>query len=107
MTSQCKAILQFHEGDLLPYLYIDWEGSGSIVGYSFALHVRREDGSRISRTAVVDDDGTVSGNGAFHFEWQAGDLVRGRHTAEVEMTNPAAKNETWSGIVLDVQGDLQ
>lgn len=105
--NQPKAILKFHEGDLLPLLYFEWDGSGSIVGYRFKLHVKREDGVRFSRDAVVDDDGTVSGSGAFHFVWQAGDLVRGRHLAEVEMFDPGDRNETWDGIVLDVQGDIQ
>lgn len=106
MVTDCKAIIKLHEGDLLPFLFFEWEDSGSIVGYSFKLHVRREDGVRFTREAVIDDDGTSSGNGAFHFEWQLGDLVRGRANAEVEMWDPDSKNETWPGMILDVVGDI-
>jgi hypothetical protein len=106
MATECKAILRFHEGDLLPFLYFEWENSGSIVGYTFKLHVRRQDGTHFTRDAVIDDDGTVSNTGAFHFEWQPGDLMRGRHSAEVEMWTPAMKNETWDGMLLDVRGDI-
>jgi len=106
MSCDCVTILKYTEGDLLPYLFVEWEDSGSIVDYSFNLHVRRADGTRFTRAAIIDDNGTVSGSGAFHFEWQAGDLIRGRMEAEIEMWNPDGKNETWPGITIDVSGDI-
>lgn len=54
------------------------------------LRVRRQDGSRFERDAVIDD----AAEGEFHFEWQAGDLVPGLHEAEITFTD-AIGDETF------------
>ena len=78
------------------------------VRITYRLNVEREDGTRFRKPAVVDEVGDP-GNGvpaAFHFEWEPGDLVRGRHHAEVEVFDGAFNETTRDRIVLDVRRDF-
>ena len=101
----CDVVIELVDGDLLPYLAVTWENQ-VITGWDIKLHVRLEDGTKYTRTAIIDDDGTTTGDSQFHFEWQSGDLVQGRHEAEIEAFNTSSENETWKGIVLDIDEDI-
>ena len=95
-----KKILKFVEGDLLPWIEIEWENE-DISGYSILLHVRKPNGTKFSKAAVIDD-ANVGGEGTafFHFEWSAGDLVFGDSKAEIEIFDKASNNETLQGLIL-------
>jgi len=98
--------IELVENDLLPYLNVEWSGQ-DITSYTIELHVRYEDGTKITRSAVVDDYNVGgAGTALFHFEWQAGDLITGTHTAEIEATNPSAENETWQGLRLIITEEI-
>ena len=102
----CEAIITLTESDLLPFLEFEWEEM-IITGYDIKLHVRLQDGTKFTRTAVIDEVGDGANVSAeWHFEWQAGDLVRGVHEAEVEVFDDLDRNETWKGIVLDISEDI-
>lgn len=61
-------------------------GTGLVVTESFDLsamssvvaHIRYELGGELDKVVVIDDAAT----GAFHVEWDAGDLVEGVHELE-------------------------
>jgi hypothetical protein len=98
-------LIELVENDLLPFITIEWEDK-VITGYTTELHVLREDGTSFTRTGIIDDDGASSNAAIFHFEWQAGDLVRGEHEAQVEVTDTGAKNETLLRLSLSIEKDL-
>lgn len=99
-------VLFFVEGDLLPNLDVGWEGQ-DITGFSFALHFRKPDGTRVTKVGIVDAiNGGGLGTAVFHFEWSAGDLVAGDSDAEIEVTDGSARNETWPRFILRVTEEI-
>ena len=99
-------VLFFVEGDLLPNLSIEWE-SQDITGFSFSLHFRKPDGTRVTKTGIVDDlNAGGLGTAVFHFEWAAGDLVTGDSDAEIEITDGSARNETFPRFILRVAEEI-
>lgn len=54
------------------------------------LRVRKENGYRFERSAVIDD----AENGEFHFVWLEGDLTPGIHNAEITFSD-ATGDETF------------
>lgn len=100
-------IIELVEGDRLPDLPFEFAGE-DITGMQIFLNIEREDGARFRKPAVVDEVGDP-GNGvpaAFHFEWEPGDLVRGRHHAEVEVFDGALNETTRDRMILDVRRDF-
>jgi hypothetical protein len=81
----------FVETDLLPDFPIvleEEDEDGNLVGpvdlgdfLSIDLRMRREDGTLVVRPIVIDD--ALKGEG--HFEWAAGELTEGKHTAEIRL----------------------
>lgn len=99
-------ILFFVEGDLLPFLSVEWEEQ-DIVGFDIKLHFRKPNGTRVTKTAIIDDANLGgAGTAKFHFEWVAGDLVEGDSPAEIEIFDVALDNETFQGLILRVSGDI-
>ena len=95
-------VLFFVEGDLLPNLSIEWEGQ-DITGFTFSLHFRKPDGTRVTKAGIIDT-ANVGGLGTaiFHFEWAAGDLVTGDSDAEIEVFDASSDNETFPRFILRV-----
>jgi len=102
-----RAVLNFVENNLLPNISVEWKDQ-DITGYTILLHVRKPNGLKFTKTAVIDDanTGNVSGIAMFHFEWSAGDLVAGKSDAEIEVFDVSSKNETFKGLILDVDEAL-
>ena len=96
----------FVEGDLLPNLSIKWE-SQDITGFTFSLHFRKPNGTRVTKAGIIDE-ANVGGLGTaiFHFEWAAGDLVTGDSDAEIEVTDVSSKNETFPRFILRVTEEI-
>lgn len=100
-----RSVLRLVEGDLEPTLSFELAGQDLADYASITMRVRRDDGKLLSRAAVIDD----APNGLFHFEWQAGDLVRGRHRMEIEFVSLGGGNFTIPSrapILLDVRADI-
>lgn len=101
-------VLNFVEGDRLPDVDFEFTGTDVSIPAQFAsitLRVRRVDGTKLAKAAVIDD----GPNGLFHFEWAVGDLTEGQHKAEVVFVDGASKAETFPGdepLVLDVRGQI-
>lgn len=101
-------IINLVEGDLLPFLEVEWEDQ-DVTGFNILLHVRKPNGTTFTRTAVIDETNAGEprgGSAFFHFEWLAGDLDPGDSQAEVEAFNTAGKNETFQGFILRVAKDI-
>lgn len=99
-------VINFVENDLLPWIDVEWEGE-DISGFTIYLHVRKPNGTRFSRTAIIDDPNLGGANSAFfHFEWLAGDLVAGDSTAEIEIFDTSNSNETIQELVLHVAKEI-
>ena len=99
-------IIHFAEGDLLPWLDVEYEGV-DITGFTIQLHFRKPNGTRTTKDAVVDD-ANVGGAGSalFHFEWASDDLKEGDSNAEIEITDASSLNETWKGLLFRVAEDI-
>lgn len=91
----------FVSGDLLPWISVEWSDQ-DMTGYSAVLRVQKPTGECFARAAVFDNAGV----GRFHFEWLAGDLVSGTSKAEIEITDPFARNETWPQFLIEVKEQL-
>ena len=106
MTCKGPRIFHFVENDLLPWLEVEWENE-DITGFTIRLHVRKPNGLRFTRDAVVDD-ANVGGAGSalFHFEWLAGDLCCGESTAEIEVFDAGSLNETFPKMILKVSKEI-
>ena len=50
---------------------------------AITLRMRKEDGTRFERDAVIDD----AEAGEFHFVWESDDLTTGTHKAEITFTD--------------------
>jgi len=105
-------IINLVSNDLLPTLVVDYEDA-DITGFEIFLNVQKEDGSRFQRQATILNVGDPPNQvpASFEFEWEAGDLTPGKHAAEIELFDgvvgqPATKNETWNGLLLDVDKEL-
>lgn len=101
-------IFHFVENDLLPWLDAEWQNE-DITGYTIRLHVRKPNGLRFTRDAVIDDANVGApdgGSALFHFEWQAGDLCYGESTAEIEVFDAGALNETFPQMILKVAKEI-
>lgn len=99
-------VLFFVENDLLPDLSVGFEGQ-DITGFSFSLHFRKPDGTRVTKAGIVDDLNVGGlGTAVFHFEWAVGDLVTGDSDAEIEIIDGSAKNETWPRFILRVTEEI-
>lgn len=104
--TQRQIIIDLVEGDDAPPLALRFSGAVLSDYSSIALKVELENTKkRFSRTVTPDgeDDelGTVT--------WQPGDLVRGRHKAEVEFIQTDTKRFTLPSrypMILAVRGDL-
>jgi hypothetical protein len=99
-----RIIIDLVEGDLLPVLSLRFPGLDLSDYTPIALNVERENGTRFSRPVTPDGSdpelGTVS--------WQAGDLVEGRHEAEVEFVtsgSPMTLPRRYT-MILNVRSDL-
>ncbi len=101
-----RIIVDLVEGDDAPDLSIRFLGL-DLGDYSlFQLHVETDKGARFSRSITPDgtDDelGTVA--------WSSGDLVRGRHRAECELTQTADGKSvtvpTRYAMILNVRRDF-
>jgi hypothetical protein len=79
------------EGDDFPQIHIEIEGVDLALFASIQLHVRRPGGTKFVRDAVIDD----GPNGKFHFEWEQGDLIAGRHEADVIFTDLAGLESAY------------
>lgn len=106
-------IVELVTNDLPSRQGFEWEDQ-DITGFTFKLHVQLEDGSGVvTRTAVIDD-ANVGGAGTalFHVDFQAGDLPRGEHDAELEVFDgdpgfpPLGKNETFKGLRFRVSQEI-
>lgn len=101
-----QIIIDLVEGDTSPPLRVRFSGLNLTQYSRIDFHMRRPNGSRITRSAVVD---------ALDLElcsvsWQAGDLVRGRTLAEFEffpLTGGRFTLPQGLPIYLDVRGDLK
>ena len=92
------------EGDTLPKFDCELEGV-NITGYSFVLRVRLEDGTRVTKTGTITD----ASNGLFNFQFSSGDLPRGEHEFEIEITNATLEVQTLPSrrrIPLRVRADI-
>lgn len=99
-------VLFFVEGDLLPNLSVGWKEQ-DVSGFSFSLHFRKPDGTRVTKVGIVDDANVGgAGTAVFHFEWSAGDLVTGDSDAEIEVIDGSARNETWPRFILRVTEEI-
>ncbi len=89
-------ILDYVEGDLLPYVEVEWEGQ-DITGFTFELHLRKPNGLRITKSAIVDDlNAGGAGSAFFHFEWAPGDLVVGERALQ-RLKSPTHRAKTRPG----------
>lgn len=81
----------YTEGDTLPKLqrtYTGTESGGNITGWTITLHLKRPDGTILTKTAAITD----GPGGAYEFTWAAGDLQAGKmQEAEVQF-------DTGSGV---------
>jgi TATA-box binding protein (TBP) (component of TFIID and TFIIIB) len=100
-------VLDFVEGDLLPNVVVQLEGE-DITDFDIKLHVRKPNGTKITKTAVIDEANVdnLVGVAEFHFEWAAGDLVAGESKAEIELFDAASNNETFPGLILRVAEEI-
>ena len=99
-------VLFFVEGDLLPNLSIEYELQ-DITGFDIKLHFRKPDGTKTTKTAIIDDANLGGlGTATFHFVWSAGDLVEGDSSAEIELFDASLKNETWPSFVMRVTPEI-
>lgn len=101
MAPPTKTLDEFTEGDLLPFISLEWEGV-DLTGYTGVLRVQQPSGVCFERPAIFDD----APNGKLHFEWVAGNLVEGLSVAEIELTDPQSRNETVAHLLLPVKGQL-
>jgi len=105
MTCNGGKILRFVENDLLPNIDVEWEGE-DITGMVIELHVRKPNGLRFAKTAIIDDPNVgATGSAKFHFSWSAGDLCPGDSQAEIQITN-GGLNETFQGLILRVSEEI-
>lgn len=72
-----------------------------ISSMTISLALRYETGGEINKPAVVDD----AAAGEFHFEWEATDLVEGKHALEYVIVNGSEvyRLPTESTLVLIVR----
>jgi hypothetical protein len=70
------------EVDTRPTLQIVFTGVDLSIYSSIVIRVKRPDGTVIERTATIDS----AADGAFHFDWQAGDLQYGTSLADIRFT---------------------
>ena len=99
-------IVDFVENDLLPHLSVEWEGE-DISGFDIKLNIRRPNGTKVVKTAVIDDANVGAGGTAlFHFEWALGDLCVGESAAEIEVFDVSLDNETFPGLILRVAKEI-
>lgn len=103
MGSTNQPIMRFVEGDQEPDSIFMFEDTDLSAFSTIELRIRRNDCDLLVKTAIVDD----AENGVFHFAWGAGDLIEGRHEADLVFVDLAGKEETWSDrepILLIVRG---
>lgn len=101
-------VLDFVENDLLPWIEVEWQDE-DITGYTILLNVRKPNGLRFTREAVVDDaniGAPEGGSACLHFEWRAGDLVEGDSDAEFEVFDAGNLNETFPRLILRVAKEI-
>lgn len=99
-------ILDYVENDLLPFLDVEWEGQ-DITGFTINLNFRKPNGTKVIKTAIIDDaNAGGAGSALFHFEWASGDLCPGESLAEIEVIDGGALNETFQGIILKVAPEV-
>ena len=100
-------IIELVEGDRGPDLPFELEGE-DISGLTIFLNIQREDGVQFQRAAIIDAVGDPGAGvpAAFHFEWSPGDLVRGRHNAEIEIFGPGGNETTRDRLILNVRKDF-
>ena len=106
MTCKKLHVVHLVEGDLLPWIDVEWENE-DITGFTILLHVRKPNGTRFSKPAVIDDANVGGAASAFfHFEWAAGDLCAGDSSAEIEIFDTLGRNETIQELILSVAKEI-
>ena len=99
-----QIIIDLVEGDTSPPLRVRFSGLNLTLYSRIDFHMRRPNGSRITRTAVADaldhELCTVS--------WLAGDLLRGRSLAEFEFYKSDGHFTLPQGraIIIDVRSGV-
>jgi len=100
-----KNVLNFVENDEQDQIKVEWIGMDISVFPTIRLNVSLENGKSLVLAAVIDD----APNGKFHFEFGAGDLIRGQHAAEIEFIDAGGKSKTIpkeKPLILNVRSEL-
>ena len=80
-------VIYYVDGDELPDLTVEFEGVDLSTWSSVELRIRLTDDTLVTSALVVDD----GPNGLGHFEFTAGDIVTGRHHAEIRTVRTSAR----------------
>jgi hypothetical protein len=77
-----QIIIDLVEGDAAPDLAVRFVGLALGPFSPIVFKVQKEDGTRFERTMIPD----LTDEELAYVPWQNGDLVEGRHKAEIELT---------------------
>ena len=88
--------------DTLPELFAS-KPDLDLTGYTVTLHLRRPDGTTVTKTGVITD----AAGGQFKFKFDAGDLVAGDcQLAEVQFVNPSTDITTSEQFYVNVAEEV-
>jgi hypothetical protein len=92
-------VLNFVEGDTKPPL-IGCIPDTDISEYAIALHIKYT--TPLVKSATIDN----AADGEFSFQWISTDLVAGRYSAEIQVTDADGKIETFQNILFVIKDQI-